>query len=282
MNIPRRDFLKTSLVASASAAVAAQAGAASAGSSAGREYYELRCYRLKADTRLKANATRDRLDSYLEKALLPALDRRGVKDVGIFTELDVNRRELTSTPKADSPVWAFIPHTSMESLVSVNTDLLEDPAVVKAGAGYLDTPKLNPAFERIDSWLLAAFTAMPKMKVPDFSRNRAPTRVFEMRTYESHSEPAALNKVAMFNDAEVEIMLDLGMSPIFFGQAITGPNLPHLTYFTSGKDLASHFAAWAKFGPDPRWAKIKDAPKYKDNMTTNTPRFLAPTAYSQL
>lgn len=282
MKIQRRDFLKTSLVASASAALATQADAANASAAAGRDYYDLRCYRLKPDTRLKAPVTRDRLDSYLEKALIPALDRRGVKNVGVFSELEINRAEKTSKPKADSPVWVLITHTSMDSLVGVNAELNEDPAVLKAGAGYLDTPKLEPAFERVDSWLLLAFKAGPRLTVPAFSKSRAPNRVFEMRTYESHSEPAALNKMAMFNDVEVELMRDLGMSPIFFGQALTGPNLPHLTYMTSGADLASHLAAWAKFGPDPRWVKIKDDPKYKDNMTTNTSRFLAPAAYSQI
>jgi hypothetical protein len=282
MKIQRRDFLKTSLVASASAALATQANAANASAAAGRDYYDLRCYRLKADTRLKASVTRDRLDSYLEKALIPALDRRGVKNVGVFSELEINRAERTSKPKADSPVWVLIPHTSMDSLISVNADLAEDPAVLKAGAGYLDTPKADPAFERIDSWLMLAFKAAPRLTLPDFSKSRAPNRVFEMRTYESHSEPAALNKIAMFNDVEVDLMRDLGMSPIFFGQALTGPNLPHLTYMTSGADLASHLAAWAKFGPDPRWVKTRDDPKYKDNMTTNTPRFMAPAAYSQI
>jgi hypothetical protein len=276
MKLQRREFLKTSLAAGAAASLSPVASAASAGSTAGREYYDLRAYRL------KAGASRAPLEGYLEKALLPALDKRGIKDVGVFTELDVNKNAATSTPKADSPVWVLIPYSSLDTFVSVSSDLNNDAAVQKAGAGYLDVPKASPAFDRIDSWLLLAFKGMPKHELPAFSKNKSPNRVFEMRDYESHSELKALNKMAMFNEGEIEIMKTLGMSPVFFGQALTGPNLPHLRYFTGGPDLATHLANWKKFGPDPRWEKLKVLPQYQDNTSKNTARFLAPTAYSQI
>jgi hypothetical protein len=280
MKLPRRDFLKTSLAVSATAAFGGQMSAAAAAApskTAGREFYELRAYRL------KAGASRALLDSYLEKALLPALDSRGIKDVGVFTELEiVDRAAATSKPKADTPVWVLVPHASLDSFVTVSSDLNADPAVQKAGAEYLDVKKANTVFDRIDSWLYLAFTAMPQHVLPEFSKKRVPTRVFEMRDYESHSEAKALNKIAMFNVAEVEIMRDLGMSPVFFGQGLAGPNLPHLRYITSGPDLASHLAGWKKFGPDPRWVKIKDLPEYAENVSKNTARFLSPTAYSAI
>jgi hypothetical protein len=77
-------------------------------------------------------------------------------------------------------------------------------------------------------------------------------------------------------------MRSLGMSPVFFGQALAGPNLPHLRYITSGLDLAAHLANWKKFGPDPRWQKLKDDPKWANNTSKNTARFLVPTPYSQI
>ena len=277
MKLQRRTFLKTSLVASATAALAGRVQAAPAGFSAsGRDFYEVRAYRL------KPGATRTSLDGYLGQALIPALEKRGIKNVGAFTELDVNKAAATSTPKADTPLWLFIPYASLDAFVSVNADLNNDAAVQKAGADYLNAKKASPAFDRIDSWLLLAFQGMPKMQLPAFSKSKAPNRVFEMRDYESHSELKALNKMAMFNDGEIEIMQTLGMSPVFFGQALTGPNLPHLRYFTGGPDLATHLANWKKFGPDPRWEKLKVQPQYQDNTSKNTARFLAPTAYSQV
>jgi hypothetical protein len=103
-----------------------------------------------------------------------------------------------------------------------------------------------------------------------------------MRDYESHSEVAALNKMDMFDEGETEIMRSLGMSPVFFGQAISGPNLPHLRYITSGPDLATHLAKWKTFGPDPRWLKMKEDPKWANNTSKNTARFLVPRPYSQI
>ena len=276
MNMKRRSFLKTSLAVSASATAAVASRVSAAPAAAAREYYELRSYRL------KPGAPRALLESYLEKALLPALDQRGIKHTGVFTELDVNKNAGTYTAKPDTPVWVLIPHANLDSFARVSADLHNDPAVLKAGADYLQVKKATPAFERLDTWLLLAFKSMPKMEVPAFVRNRVPTRVFEMRDYESHSEVKALTKMAMFDEGETEIMRSLGMSPLFFGQALAGPNLPHLRYITCGPDLASHLANWKKFGPDPRWVKMKDLPKYADSTSKNTARFLAPTSYSQI
>jgi hypothetical protein len=281
MNLPRRDFLKGTLAASATAAFASKLSAA-APAAPNREYYELRCYRLQTGTRLKAEPNPALLDTYLETALLPALDKLGINHTGVFTEIDINKETATSTSKPGSPVWVLIPHASLDSFVQVSAALNADPAVQSAGAAYLQTPKSAPAFERVDTWLLLAFASMPKLEMPAFSRDRVPTRVFEMRDYESHSEPAALNKMAMFDEGETQLMRDLGMNPVFFGQALAGPDLPHLRYITSGPDLATHLAGWKKFGPDPRWQKMRTDPRYADNMTKNTARFLTPKPYSQI
>ena len=116
----------------------------------------------------------------------------------------MNKPAATSKPKPDAPVWLFIPYTSLDAFVSVNADLNNDATVQKAGADYLNAKKSEPAFERIDSWLLLAFQGMPRMQLPAFSKKKAPNRVFEMRDYESHSELKALSKIAMFNDGEIE------------------------------------------------------------------------------
>jgi hypothetical protein len=283
MTIARRTFIKTALAASATAALGPRLSAASASPSTGeREFYELRCYRLKAETRLKADADPALLDRYLEQALLPALDRLNVRNVGVFTELDVKKDTATATPRAGSPVWVLIPYPSLESFVTAGTALPADPAMQGTAGEYLRAPKAHPAVERIDSWLMLAFAGMPRLEVPAFSRERTPTRVFEMRDYESHSELAALNKIAMFNEGEMALMRDLGMNPVMFGQPLAGPDLPHLRYITSGADLANHLAAWSKFGPHPRWTALKNDPRYTDNMTKLTARFLTPKPYSQL
>jgi hypothetical protein len=279
MKLHRRKFLKTALAASAATALASTlkvTASERATAAPGRDYYELRAYRLKPDT------PHALLDAYLEKALLPALTARGLANIGVFTEVEIDKATATSKPKPDTPVWVLIPHPSLESFASVSADLNTDPAVQQAGAAYLNAAKASPAFDRIDAWLLRAFKGLPRLELPAFSKNKTPTRVFELRDYESHSELKALSKMAMFDDGEIALMKELGMSPVFYGQALAGPNLPHLRYLTAGPDLAAHLANWKKFGADPRWAKMKDDPKFADNTSKNTARFIVPTMFSQI
>src|SRR5262245_46195171 len=79
MKIKRRQFLQSSVTASASAVLAGTASstARAAAAASGRDYYDLRSYRLKPGT------SHANLDRYLEKALLPALGARGVRNVGV-------------------------------------------------------------------------------------------------------------------------------------------------------------------------------------------------------
>lgn len=283
-NSSRRTFLKTSLVVGAAttfAGLATSSAHAAAAPAAGRDYYELRAYRL------KPGASDALIHAYLEKALVPALNARGLTNIGVFTEIDVDKKAVTSKPKAstaESPasVWVLITHPTLESFVSVSVDLNADPAVQKAAADYFMTPKASPAYDRVDIWLLRSFVGFPRTQVPAFSKNKTPARVFEMRDYESHSEERALSKMAMFNAGEIDVMKDLGMSPLFFGQAIAGPNLPHLRYVTCGPDLATHLNNWKAFGTHPTWNKLKSDPQYKDNTSKNTARFIVPAPYSQI
>jgi len=247
-----------------------------------QEFYELRCYHLKAGERIKQDGDAALLDGYLERALLPALAARGIKGVGVFSELVVDKKAMTAVPMEASPVWTLVRFDSLDKFVEVSAEVNADPKVQAAGAAYLQVPKKSPAFERIDSWLLRAFASMPHMEVPGFSKKRVPSRVFEMRDYESHSEDRALAKMAMFDEGEAQLMRDLGMNPMLFGQALTGPNLPHLRYITGGPDLETHFENWSKFGPSEGWQKMKGLPQYADGVSKNTARFLVPKMYSEI
>jgi hypothetical protein len=280
MNLPRRQFLQSGLAASAAAALSAPAlKAAAAPAATAREYYELRSYRL------KPGASTAPLDGYLEKALIPALNKRGIMNVGVFTELTVTRAQgtpPTAVPKVDSPVWVLMAHPTFESFQQVSLDINNDPAVLEAGAAYLNVDRANAAFDRIDSSLLISFTSAPKMMIPPHCRDKTPGRFFEMRTYDSFSELKALKKVQMFNAGEVPIMQEVGLAPVFFGQTIAGRDLPNLTYITSSPEMATHFQHWTGFNNHPNWAKLRDDPQYANTVSKNTSRFLTATSSSQL
>jgi len=265
----RREFLKTSLAVSATAALSgAPASALEAGAAApGRDYYELRAYRL------KAGAPHALLDAYLEKALIPALNARGIAAVGVFTEPEA---------KDGAAVWVLIPHASLDSVAGVTASLNADPAVQAAGAEYLRSPTAaQPAFDRIDSWLMLAFAGLPRLAVPALARDGKP-RIFEMRTYESFSELKALKKVDMFNAGEIGVMQELNLSPVFYGQVLLGRDMPELTYMLCSPDIETHKKNWAAFGLHPTWVRLKNDPQYADTVSHITSRFLVPAAFSQI
>jgi hypothetical protein len=277
----RREFLKTSVAVSSLSTFAglttASLSAVAAEPTGGpqREYYELRTYRL------KSGAKHDLLDTYLQKAAIPAWNRLGINPVGVF-----GQQERTGTPAATEVrepcvVTVLLPHPSLDSFAQAGARLQADTLYQQAGAEYLQIPKTNPAFERIDSWLMLAFAGMPKVELPPYAREKKP-RLFEIRTYESYSELKALKKVEMFNSGEIQTMREVGLAPIFYGQALIGGNLPHLTYMLSAESNEAHQQHWGAFMKHPTWNKLKNDPQYADTVSRITNRFLVPTAFSQI
>jgi len=273
----RREFLKTSVTVSALAGVGTVDlnAASEAGGAMNREYYELRHYRF------KSGASRELLDNYLQKAAIPALNRLGVSSVGAFVQQERSGSATGTEVRDPASVFVLIPYPSLASFAIATTRLNQDSEYQQAGSEYLQTPVANPAFERIDSWLMLAFAGMPKIELPSYSREKKP-RMFELRTYESYSEVKALKKVEMFNSGEIDTMREVGLAPVFYGQALVGPNLPHLTYMLSAEDQEAHKKHWDGFGKHPVWNKLKNDPQYADTVSKIYNRFLVPTPYSQI
>lgn len=258
----RREFLSASIAAAALAKVSAFAAAPASK----QEYYELRAYRL------NSSGDHELLDGYLEKAAIPALNRLGSSPVGAFVKAE---------PKNDPVVYLLIPFESLDAFAKSTTALPADSQYLSAGKEYLQTAKAKPGFVRIDSWLLRAFAGMPKLDLPAYSKEKK-DRIFEIRTYESYSEAKALKKVDMFNSGEIEVMHEVGLGPIFFGQALTGPNLPHLTYMLSAENEDEHKKHWGKFGSHPTWDKMKSDPQYADTVSKIYNFILKPLPCSQI
>jgi len=267
----RREFLTTSLAASTLVGLSCSTGKEEVHhedkSGKKQEYYELRAYRL------KVGASTELIDGFLEKAAIPALNRLGIRPVGVFKEIEPSK-EVQS-------VFVLIPYASLEVYAHASVRVNADPEYQQAGAAYLQTPKSKAAYERIDSWLMRAFAGQPRIALPPYSVAKQ-SRLFELRTYQSHSESKALKKVEMFNSGEIETMHEVGLAPIFYGQALIGPNLPHLTYMTSGPDQKAHQGHWDAFGKHPTWVRLKDDPQYADTVSKIDKWFLAPAAYSQI
>lgn len=257
----RRSFLQASLAAASSAA----AEPAPAAERSGGPVYELRNYALKP-------GKQPVLEAYLSKALLPALKRLGVGPVGVFVEKG----------KDDGPgsVYVLIVHPSADTVVTTPARLAGDEEYLKVAKDYLGTPASDPVYARIESSLLLPIAGMPKLEKPDTSR----PRLLNLRIYESHNERAARKKIEMFNKGELAIFRRVGLTPVFFGEAVLGSALPNLTYLLAFPDDAAREAAWKKFRDDEEWLKLKAVPEYADKEIVSriTNKLLTPTAFSEI
>ena len=130
---------------------------------------------------------------------------------------------------------------------------------------------------------MVAFESMPKLEVPAATAEKKP-RLFELRTYESHSKKANKKKIEMFNNGEIAIFRRTGLAPVFFGETLVGAKMPNLTYMLAFDDMAAHDKNWGAFVADPEWKKLSSTPGYTDpEIVSNISNlFLRPTAYSQI
>ncbi|MFL6353110.1 MAG: NIPSNAP family protein [Bryobacteraceae bacterium] len=267
----RRRFLASSLAASAMAIDASssdmQAGQqTSAGS--GREYYELRRYQLASGPQQKLT------NSFIADALIPALNRLGIKPVGAF--------DLYIGPETPS-VYVLISSTSLETLVNLEFRLARDEEYQRAGAFFLNAPAKEPAYARVESSLMSAFEGWPKLVLPPATAQKA-SRVFQLRTYESPTDQDHRRKVEMFNSGEFGVFQRAGFWQVFYGDTLIGSHLPNLTYMLSFPDISELTARWKAFGADAEWKKLSNSPRFhfEEIVSNITSLILNPTSYSQI
>ena len=233
---------------------------------ANRQYIELRRYHLLPGPKQRAFST------FLGEAAVPAMNRAGIGKVGAFT--------VVYGENAPSLLLVLV-HPTLESVVTLRDRLAADAEYGKAGAAILDAPMADPPFIRVESTLLRAIEAMPAVEPSTAIAAKTP-RIYELRTYESHSDAAALNKLKMFNAGEVPIFRKTGLTPVFFGETLLGEKMPSLNYMLTFADMAARDAAWKAFSADPDWKTLSGDPQYKDNVSAISDIILRPTAFSQL
>ncbi|TDE13838.1 NIPSNAP family protein [Dyadobacter psychrotolerans] len=234
-----------------------------------REFYEIKIYHLKS----KDQETR--VENFLKDAYLPALHRAGIKSVGVFKPV------LTDT-SAGKLIYVFTPLKSLDQLLKLPKSLDKDAAYLAAGKDYIDADYKNPPYFRIESIVLQAFTEMPMFEKPklDGPKNE---RVYELRSYESHTEKIYWNKVKMFNvGGEVPLFRRLGFNAVFYGEVVAGSHMPNLMYMTTFPNKASRDEHWKAFSADEEWNKLKVNPEYQNNVSKNVQLFLFPTEYSDI
>ncbi|VAX42152.1 hypothetical protein MNBD_PLANCTO02-2246, partial [hydrothermal vent metagenome] len=231
-----------------------------------QEFYELRIYRIQNTKKQKL------VSNYIEKGLVPALNRMGITRVGVFTLYEETK---------DFSIFMLIPYSTIEQFTSLNDKLEIDRKYQKDAKEYHSQPLKDPAYTRIQSTFMKAFSGMPVIEMPTQTKEKKP-RLFELRTYESHTTDAARRKVDMFNSGEIDIMRDVKMGPLFYGETLIGDDVPNLTYMLSADNMAANKKAWKSFLAHPEWDRMKKIDKYKETVSKITKWFLVPTEYSQI
>lgn len=253
----RRTFLQSATALAGFATTASAAGTT-------REYYKLSTYTLNT-------AKKPMLDSYLAEAFVPAMKRAGIGPVGVFSE------NLGGEKMA---VHVLIVLKSADEAATLSARLASDPEYQKAAADYLAAPASDPVYERIESSFLGAIDGFPKLARPDTAK----ARLLNLRIYESHNERAAAKKIEMFDRHELAIFQRVGLTPVFFAEALGGAKLPNLTYMLVFPDEPGRAAAWNTFRADAEWMKLKAMPEYADKEIVShiTNKILTPEPYSEI
>jgi len=226
--------------------------------------YELRKFQLRNGTQPP------RANDFLSRHLPAAAKRAGIGPVGAFSPVIGERSPY---------ILLLFTHASFADAERTWDRLMADPEFA-AGMEQWNKP-MDPGYVRAENTILRAMAGQPQLKLPAEVDGG---HVFELRTYESDSEITLRRKVDMFNAGEIHVFQKLGMQPVFFAEAIAGPNLPHLTYMLSYKDLGARDAFWSAFGKDPEWVKLRAHPGWSDpEIVCNiTNEILRPARYSDI
>jgi hypothetical protein len=261
--LQRRTFV-TSMMAGAGGGMGLGGSEMAAQAGASTEFYQLRKYTLRTGPQQKL------VEGFFETALIPALGRMGVGPVGAF-KLDIGPETPT--------FYLLVPSTSAETLVTLDMRLGQDAKFVEAGQAFWSAPATAPAFVRVESTMLSAFSGWPKLVAPKHEK-----RIFQLRTYESPSYAAHGKKVQMFNEAEIGIFTRNGLTPVFFGSTLVGPLIPSLTYMLTFPDLPTLTKNWSAFASDPAWKELSHRPGNTDpEIVSNISNlYLSPLGCSQI
>ncbi len=264
----RRDFLCNSLTAAGAIGLTATAVAADLGSvppPSTRHFVEIRTYTV-------PNAgKRDLFVKILDNAFIPAMNRQGIKNIGVFVPVE-------GQEKFANDVFVVRECQALNAILGVST-LVADKEFMEAAQEIFATDSKNPVFTACDSRLLQCFETLPTLQTPELGEARA----FEMRLYRSFNIERNAAKIHMFeHGGELALFRELGLNPIFFGEAVFGRMLPNLAYMVGGKSADALAESWKKFGPHPKWHELRDNTMYNDTATEIERVILKPSAGSQI
>lgn len=218
-----------------------------------KEYYQITVYHF-ADSRQEGM-----LDSYLEKALLPALHRYGSKSVGVF-------KPIANDTAKDKIIYIIAAFRNWEQLKAFPASLKSDKVYQIAGSEYINAAYNNAPYLRMETILLEAFRLATVMNLPKLKSSKA-EHVYELRSYESPTEKYYVNKVKMFNEGgEITLFKRLNFNAVFYADVLSGSRMPNLMYLTCFENMDDRTQHWKDFVDSPEWKKLIAMEEYKNNV----------------
>ncbi len=194
---------------------------------------------------LEAGDQGARLAEYLEKGRMAACARLGLPGPRIVLEGLIT---------AHMPqVVVVTPYASFDEMRATEEKLAADTAH-RAAMEKWEAPALPP-YTEVEETLLEATDYCPELPV-ELPQRSAP-RVFELRLYHSPTVRQWRGLHERFAGPEIKIFHRCGIHPVLYSSTAIGPKKPNLVYLTPFDDLAAREKAWAAFGADPEWIKVR-------------------------
>jgi hypothetical protein len=184
-----------------------------------------------------------RIHEFFSKALLPAMEKvhRGPKVV------------LEALVADHMPQVAMIVgFESVEQVWSLSKALFADKEFSKA---FDQWEQGEPPYISASTSLLEATDYSPEIAVPE--KPPATPRVFELRVYHSPTARQWKQLHERFSGPEIRIFHRTGVHPLFYSSGVFGTDRPNLTYLIPFDNLAARERAWAAFGADEEWVRVR-------------------------
>lgn len=214
------------------------------------QFYSLEFYNLKQGTQPA------RIQDYFKNGLLPALQRAGAGPAIVL--------EALVGPSMPQMATIF-GCGSFDDVWNVHSKVTADAEFTKHLTAWEQGEE--PALETHERRLLQATPYSPEL-MADKEPRKTP-RIFELRVYHSPTWRQLRALHERFAGPEIEIFHRVGVHPVLYTSTLIGPNIPNLTYLIPFDNLDAREKAWAKFGADPEWIKVRKESIDKSGQISN-------------
>ena len=194
---------------------------------------------------MKNGSQMPRLHEYLSKGAIPSLRKAHGGPV----------IALEALVAAHMPqVCVLTGFSSLDEMWKVHGNVTTDESWLAKYRAWEDEPE--PPYENRSGTLLQATPYSPEIE-PAATEARKTPRIFELRVYHSPTGRQLQALHERFAGPEIKIFHRCGIHPVLYSSTVFGQAMPNLTYLIPFESLAEREKAWAAFGADPEWQKVR-------------------------